>query len=67
MEVLQDVDPSTYQSNSMAQFELHQNKLLAIAENGIHGGNLQENTVWVFTQDLYRKANKNRVLSVLDT
>ncbi len=52
MEALQDVDPSTYHSNSMAQFELHQNKLLAIAENGIHGGNLQENTVWVFTQDL---------------
>lgn len=68
METLQDVDSSAYQSNSMAQFELHQNKLLVIAENGIHGENLQENTIWVLLK-IYqlRKTTKNRVLSVLDS
>lgn len=51
-EALQDIDPSSYQQDSMSQFETHQSTLLSIAEKKILNGEISENTVWIFTADL---------------
>ncbi len=52
LEALQDIDPSSYQSDSMAQFESHQHTLLAIAETKIRNGLVSDGQVWVLTGDL---------------
>lgn len=36
----------------MKQFEAHKSRLLSIAEKGIINGDMDGNTVWVFTADI---------------
>ena len=52
MEALQDVDPMHRQDDPVGQFKAHQDTLLSIAEKKIGKGQMQGNTVWVFTEDL---------------
>jgi hypothetical protein len=52
LEALQDINPSSYQSDPMAQFELHQHTLLSIAETKINNGQVKGAQVWVLTKDL---------------
>ncbi len=52
LEALRTIDPDNGETDPMSQFQASKSSLLAIAEQKIRTGEIEENLVWVTAEDV---------------